>query len=149
MPKEVPVPWLTKESWNAAGCGASSSRAGTQWKVGGCLPGLLPDGVDSSAWIMGPRIPSIREESVQYTGCLFFAAFFPSPLSFLTTPDFERRAVSFLMCSVGVQPADDSSLIALCMWASAWTRHGEVPGQKPPRTELCRVAHTTPALTGY
>lgn len=44
---------------------------------------------------------------------------------FLNTPDFERPAVSFLMCSVGVQPADDYSLMALCVCERAHERGSE------------------------
>lgn len=74
MPKEVPVLWLTKESWNAAGSCASSGSTSTQLKVGGCLTRLLPDGPDSSAWITGQRIPSVREELVHRlpAACFFF-----------------------------------------------------------------------------
>lgn len=126
MSKEVPVPWLTKEPWNAAGSGASSGRAGTQLQVGGCLTRRLPDGADSSAWITGQRIPSVPEESVQYTGCLLlFFFFFTFTFFLLNTPDFESPAVSFLPCSVGVQPADDSSLMAPCVCERAHERGGE------------------------
>lgn len=89
MPKEVPVLWLTKESWNAAGSCASSGSTSTQLKVGGCLTRLLPDGPDSSAWITGQRIPSVREELVhRLPAACFFFFFFSKHSCLLETSRF-------------------------------------------------------------
>lgn len=89
MPKEVPVLWLTKESWIAAGSCASSDSTSTQLKVGGCLTRLLPDGPDSSAWITGQRIPSVREELVhRLPAACFFFFFFSKHSCLLETSRF-------------------------------------------------------------
>lgn len=136
MPKEVPVLWLTKESWIAAGSCASSDSTSTQLKVGGCLTRLLPDGPDSSAWITGQRIPSVREELVhRLPAACFFFFFFSKHSCLLETsrflPDVLRgRAAGRWLLTAGT--VDVSELMDVVLGMPDWTSPGiELPWVVP------------------
>lgn len=130
MPKEVPVPWLTKESWNAGGCGASSTQF--QWEAAwhGCrmlracrMEQTAQHESRGKGFLQSGR----NRDNTQPACCLLPFFFFLLLFFFVTTPDFEGPAVSFLLWAC-------SRHMTAHRWIRVWERAHERQGQEPAPT---------------